>query len=108
MTEVMEPNLDNGGGWHHIATERELQTVLRRDKEPEIYECPPICMTFVVSRRFMVIIRANAFGGDTQAIEGGWVYDNLGRFFVDLQEIRSLWAAMGGYGRNAGGVTKES
>jgi hypothetical protein len=102
------PNMENGGRWHHIASERELSTVMHRDKEMEVYEVPAMCVTFLISKRFLVIIRAEALGGDTRNIEGGWVYDNSLRFAMDREEILSLWNAFGGYGRNSGGVTKES
>lgn len=100
------PNMDNGGRWHHIASERELAKILT-DPEPEIYEVPSLCITFLVSRRYMSIVRAEAFGGDRNTIEGGWVYSNHIRFMADRAEILELWNAMGGFGMNAGGRTEE-
>jgi hypothetical protein len=100
------PELANGGRWHHIASERELKRILS-DKQAEVYEVPPICITFLVSQRFMCIVRAAALGGDTRDVEGGWVYDNPIHFMADRSEILELWNAMGGFGRNAGGTSKE-
>jgi len=100
------PNLDNGGRWHHMASEAELDRVLK-DREAEVYELPPLCVTLLVSRRFMVIVRAEALGGDTRNVEGGWVYDNHFGFMLDRNEILELWNSMGGYGRNSGGESKE-
>lgn len=100
------PNMENGGRWHHIMSAHEIKRVMS-DKAMEVYEIPPLCVTILVSRPFMAIIRAEALGGDTRNIEGGWVYDNPISFQMDRQEILSLWNAMGGYGRNAGGVSKE-
>ena len=100
------PELDNGGRWHHIASEAELKRVLT-DREAEVYEVPPLCLTLMVSRRYMVIVRAEALGGDTRNVEGGWVYDNPINFLSDRSEILELWNSMGGYGRNKGGESKE-
>jgi hypothetical protein len=99
------PELNNGGRWHHIASERELKRI-HTDKEAEVYEVPPLCLTLLVSRRYMSIVRATAFGGDTRDIEGGWVYDNPLGFVADRSEILELWNSMGGFGRNKGGETK--
>lgn len=83
----MEPALDNGGRWHHIATDAEVARAMR-DKTADVIETPVTGCTFIVSRRYLTTLRAGAMGGDVFSIEGGWVYaHDLGQR-LDERELR--------------------
>lgn len=81
--------MDNGGRWHHVASDGEIQRVMR-DKESEVIECPGVGITFLCSFRFLTILRSGAMGGDVRNIEGGWVYASDLAMRFDLQEMRHL------------------
>lgn len=89
MPHDMEPNLWNGGRWHHIASEREVKLALR-DKNSTVIEAPGILMTFIVSQLHATILRCGAGGGDVFSVEGGWVYADSISFLRDYMEVKSL------------------
>lgn len=82
----MIPNMDNGGRWHHIASEAETERAMR-DKSAEVIEAPVIGATFIVSRRTLTTLRAGAMGGDVFSVEGGWVYANDIAQLLDRSEL---------------------
>lgn len=86
---MMQPEMFNGGRWHHIGTDKAARRAIA-DKNADIIECPAVCMTFVVSLRHLTIVRCSAMGGDTFDVEGAWVYNNDIKLRLDLEEIRSL------------------
>ena len=84
------PHLDNGGRWHHIASEKELMGAMRNGRH-KVYEVPMLCMTFIVVRNRLTIVRCGGtMGGDTRDIEGGWVYLNEIDLLLDEREIGIL------------------
>lgn len=85
----MQPNMNNGGRWHHIASEREVRRALA-DKHSEIIECPGINMTFMVSKARQTILRCGAGGGDIFNVEGGWVYKSTIPMLLDREELYTL------------------
>lgn len=78
--------LNNGGRWHHIASEREIRRALT-DVHAEVIEMPVMGLTFVVSLKHLTMLRATAFGGDTRNVEGGWVYPNSIALGLDKYEV---------------------
>lgn len=87
--EPPAPHLNNGGRWHHVASEKELRRAIS-DRHAEIIECPVISMTFVVSHVYGCIVRAGALGGDVRNIEGGWQYLTSADLRADRDELRQL------------------
>jgi hypothetical protein len=85
----MQPNMQNGGRWHHVASDREVMLALR-DKNSEIIEAPAINMTFIVSHKYLTSLRCGAGGGDIFNVEGGWVYLNDLTLRLDKEELRTL------------------
>ena len=85
----MNPNLDNGGRWHHIASETEIKRAMG-DKDAEIIECPVISCTFIVSQKTLTTLRTSAMGGDMFEIEGGWVYPHNIAQLLDRAELRHV------------------
>ena len=88
-TEGPQPMLDNGGRWHHIASEREIRRAMG-DVHAQIIECPIISMTFVCSHVYGCIVRAGALGGDIRNIEGGWQYLTNIDLRADVAELVKL------------------
>jgi hypothetical protein len=87
--EGPQPNLDNGGRWHHVASEREIARAMG-DQHAQIIECPIISMTFVCSHVYGCIVRAGALGGDVRNIEGGWQYLTNIDLRADVAELVML------------------
>lgn len=85
----MNPNMNNGGRWHHIASDAEVQAAMR-DKDAVIYEAPVIQCTFYVSRKTLTTLRAGAAGGDVFSVEGGWVYPHDLAQRLDERELRQV------------------
>jgi hypothetical protein len=85
----MMPNMDNGGRWHHIASDAEVRRALR-DHEAIAIEAPVISVTFLVSRKTLTTLRAGAAGGDVFSVEGGWVYAHDLAQRLDEQELRQV------------------
>lgn len=83
------PALDNGGRWHHIASDAEVRAALR-DKESVVIEAPVIQCSFIVSRKHLTTLRAGAGGGDVFAVEGGWVYAHDLAQRLDEREVRQV------------------
>jgi hypothetical protein len=86
----MVPALENGGKWHHVASERELMAAMQAARPHHVHEVPMIGTTFLCVPKLLTIVRTGALGGDTREIHGGWVYGNPLRFIADRQEIRIL------------------
>lgn len=87
----LEPNLNNGGRWHHIASEAELMKAVRFGKDCAYYEIPQLGMTYIVCRDYLTTVRCGGMmGGDTRDIEGGWVYDNPFSQYIEEMEIAKL------------------
>lgn len=84
-----QPELQNGGRWHHIASDHEVTRAMR-DKDVTVIECPIIQCTFIVSRKTLTTIRAGAMGGDTFSIDGGWIYPNDLAQRLDERELRAV------------------
>lgn len=88
---TLQPAMDNGGRWDHIASDAEVRRALR-DKEADVIEAPVTGCTFFLSRRLLTTLRAGAAGGDVFAVEGGWVYPHDLAQRLDEQEIRRVAA----------------
>jgi hypothetical protein len=86
MMPGMSPALDNGGRWHHFASEEEVKRAMG-DKNAQIIEAPVIGCTFIVSRATCITLRTSAMGGDLFEIEGGWVYTNDIAQLLDRNEL---------------------
>lgn len=83
-----EPDLNNGGRWHHIASDEELkEAVAKKDHELEV---PAIQMRFICASKVLTIVRVGIFDSDLITIEGGWVYDDQIQFLLDWKEIYDL------------------
>lgn len=87
----MQADLQNGGRWHHIATEHEVRAALS-NKQATVVEVPAIASTFVISYAHRVMVRTTAMGGDTFNVEGGWTYDNPFSLMIEHQEVSQLAA----------------
>lgn len=88
----MTPNLQNGGRWHHIASESETKRAVS-DVGSRIIEAPTIGMTFILSDSLLTIVRAGALGGDSRDVEGGWVYGDFISYLRDCEEIKAVGRA---------------
>ena len=86
-----QPHMNNGGRWHHIASDAETRRAMK-DTTSEIIEAPIVGITFMVSYATLTILRAGAMGGDVRNVEGGWVYHNDIALRLDTQELRQLGA----------------
>lgn len=86
---TLQPALDNGGRWDHIASEAEVSDAMR-DKESTALEAPVIQITFLISYKLLTIVRAGAMGGDVMSVEGGWVYGNVFSMMRDVEEIKMV------------------
>jgi hypothetical protein len=86
---MLVPDLNNNGRWHYIASDAQVKIAMR-DKDATIIEVPWLNMTFFISRKYLVTMRAGAAGGDVFSIEGGWVYATDLQQRADEQELRRL------------------
>lgn len=87
----LEPNKYNGGRWRGFASDHAVKRAMN-DIDGEVIEVPALSMTYWVSYRWLVLVRAGAAGGDVFNIEVAWQYDNDIALRLDVQEIRSLAA----------------
>lgn len=87
----MQPNVDNGGRWLRVATEKEIRRAMQ-DKNNDIIEVPIIQMAYVISHRYLVAVRCSIMGGDVFDIECAWRYGNDIALRLDKEEIRHLAA----------------
>lgn len=83
------PQVDNGGRWHHIASESEVARAMS-DPQADVCEWEALGQTFVASLRHLTIVRTSAMGGDTFDIECAWVYPNSIALMLDAAEIKHV------------------
>lgn len=89
ITMQFVPIADNGGRWHHIASEEEIANC--GHGEFAVYEIPMLSVTYIIHRDRLTTIRfGGSLGGGTMAIECGWVYANDLMQRLDELEIRTL------------------
>lgn len=87
------------------ATESEIRLALS-DPNAKYCEWESAGLTFVLSEKEMVIVRAGAMGGDVRDVHGGWKYFNLQSLYKEWHEITAVEPSYKRRGTNGTGKRK--